>query len=331
MGAVQAQDYAGAKWALSMRARDATDAAIERELDAGRILRTHVLRPTWHFVAPEDIRWMLALTGPRVARIMSYYNAALGLTPAVFRKSRAVIEAALAGGNHLTRAELKERLRRAGIDATGTQRLARLVMQCELDAVICSGPRRGNQFTYALIDERAAPAPPLERDEALGELARRYFRTRSPATAADFAWWSGLTIADARRAIDIVGKPLARREEGGKTYFAWAGSRAIPRGRSAFLLPNYDEYFIGFRDRGAIGQRIRSSSLVTGGSALIAHVAVIDGQLVGGWKRVPGEKGVHVALTLVTKITPAERRRLGAQVKRFGRHVGVPATLYPSA
>src|SRR5687767_15396734 len=170
LGAVQAQDYSGAKWALSQRARDATDADIERELTDGAILRTHVLRPTWHFVAPEDIRWMLALTGPQVSRGMASYNRKLELDETVFRKSHATIRKALTGGKALTRADLKSALEHARIAAHSVQRLAHLMMQAELDAVICSGAMRGKQFTYMLLDERVPPAPDIDRDQALHEL-----------------------------------------------------------------------------------------------------------------------------------------------------------------
>ena len=175
LGAVQAQDYVGA----------ATDASIEMLFADGAFLRTHVLRPTWHFVAPEDIRWMLALTAPRIAASMASYSRRLDLTPDVFRRSNDAIARALEGRRHLTRAELSETLARVGITAA-TQRLGHLMMQAELDAVICSGPRRGKQFTYALLDERVAPAASRDRDESLADLTLRYFKCRGPATAADF-------------------------------------------------------------------------------------------------------------------------------------------------
>src|SRR4051812_26137343 len=198
LGAVQAQDYSGAKWAVGQRTQSATEADVEGALARGAILRTHVLRPTWHFVLPEDIRWMLELTGPRVSAGMRSPN--LGLTSEIFRRSHAVIEKALAVGTHLTRQELAALLSRARID-TSEQRLVRLMMQAEVDGVICSGARRGKQFTYALLDARAPSVPRIDRDEALSRLATIYFTTRGPASAHDFSWWSGLTVGDAKREI----------------------------------------------------------------------------------------------------------------------------------
>ena len=324
LGAVQAQDYAGAKWALAQRTRGATDVEIERELTDGKILRTHVLRPTWHFVAPADIRWMLALTAPRVSAFMAYYNRKLELTPAVFRRSNAAIAKALQGGKHLMRKELGVVLERAKIGPVSGQRLGHLMMQAELDAVVCSGAMRGKQFTYALLDERAPQVPALERDQALLQLTRRYFVARGPASAHDFAWWSGLTIGDVKRGIQIAGDELAPIEIDQKRLWLSASARALPKPKpSAHLLPNYDEYFIGFKDRSAFGQRFKSVKAITGGNALMAHVVVIDGQLVGGWKRTFGKKSVVLAFDLPTRTTPGERRNIAAAAGRFGEFLGL--------
>jgi hypothetical protein len=180
LGAVQAQEYADTKWALALRTRRTTDAAIERALTKGAILRTHVLRPTWHLVAAADIRWMLALTGPRVNARMSPYNRHLELDAGVFRRSQTAIVRALRGGVQLTRQELKAVLQRAGVRADSVQRLAHIVMQAEIDAVVCSGARRGTQSTYALLDERVPPAAARSRDDALAELTDR---RRSPTSS----------------------------------------------------------------------------------------------------------------------------------------------------
>ncbi len=189
LGAVQAQEYGHAKWALGMRLPGATDVDVERAIAEGSILRTHVMRPTWHFVTSADIRWMLELTGPRVHALNAYYYRQQGLDDALFARSNAVLAKALAGGNYLTRPELQAALAGAGIVADGGLRASYLMMRAELDMLICSGPRRGKQFTYALLDERAPAASSLPRDEALAELTRRYFTSHGPATLKDFAWW----------------------------------------------------------------------------------------------------------------------------------------------
>ena len=330
LGAVQAQDYEGAKWALSMRTTGATDAAIEREFESGAILRTHVLRPTWHFVDPTDIRWMLALTGPRVMKTMASYDRKLGLDEKAFRRSNAVLTKALRDAD-LTRTELKAVLEPKvgplGGGTAGVQRTAHLMMRAELEGVICSGPRRGKQFTYALLDRRVQPAALRDRDEALLELTRRYFSTRSPATTQDFSWWSGLAMAEARRGIDLARAELESVSIGDVAYWVHgdAPSRQKP---SAWLLPNYDEFFIGYRDRSAIGARLKSVKAITGGNALIAHVIAIDGQLVGGWRRSPARDSVRLKVQLMTPLTSAEQKRVLAEVRRFGSFVGMPVDLH---
>src|SRR5512139_1912826 len=177
LGAVQSQDFAGAKWAIGLRSDGLTDLDVQRAFDDGAILRTHVLRPTWHFVAPEDIRWMLALTAPRVKAQMAYMDRQLEIDRSLLKKSNALLTRVLQDGKHLTRAELVPAYQQARIPAEG-QRLGHLVMHAELDAILCSGPRKGKQFTYALLEERVPPAGALTRDEAVAALAARYFSTR---------------------------------------------------------------------------------------------------------------------------------------------------------
>ncbi len=325
LGAVQSQDYAGAKWAIGMRAKGLTDADIERAFNAGEILRTHVMRPTWHFVAPEDLQWMQRLTAPRVVAKMAPYNRTLEVTSAVLRKSNTIIERSLAGGRFLSRTQLKAALDRARINTEGTQRLARIVMQAELEGLVCSGPRVGKQFTYALLSERAPLSRDLSGDDALTELTRRYFASRAPATVQDFAWWSGLSIGQCRRGVEALGKELDICVVGDVRYHAPQGF-TLPRAASssAHLLPNYDEYFIGFRDRAAIADRIGSLDLVTGGNALISNVVIVGGQLVGGWKRTQGKGTLEVDLTLIAPLANAERARVDAALAELQRFVAVP-------
>ena len=295
LGAVQAQDYAGAKWALALRMGRATDAGIERAFAEGAILRTHVMRPTWHFVTPADIRWMLALTAPRVKAAMASYDRKLGLDASVFRRSHGVLTSALRGGKQLTRQELKGVLQRAGVVADGVQRLAHLMMRAELDGVICSGARRGRQFTYALLDERVPPSRPLEREEALAELSHRYFCSHGPAQVQDFSWWSGLTMADARAGLALVDAGLAHDRVGAKTYWFSSSMRGSSRpSRAAYLLPLYDEYLIAYKDRSAALGPF-SWERIAGGDSFVAPL-VVGGRVVGGWRSTLEKNRVVVRL-----------------------------------
>lgn len=317
LGAVQAQDYPGAAWALGLRARGLTMAAVDRALAAGEIVRTHVLRPTWHFVAPADLRWMLALTGPRVKALMNTYDARLELDARTYTRARKVFARALEGGKHLTRAELAAALARAKIVAAG-QRLAHLVMDAELAAVVCSGPRRGTQFTYALVDEHVPAVAPLTREAALAALATRYFRSHGPATVHDFSWWSGLTMGEARAAIAL----------------ADVGAALLPvppapdRSKGAhYLLPNYDEFLIAYRHRDAVldPERARNFGVFT--SAEYPHQIVLHGRVAGSWRREVTAKEARLTLRTYAKASKAETKALGAEAARLGAFFGVPAVV----
>jgi hypothetical protein len=326
LGAVQAQDYAFAKWGLAQRTRNATDATVEKELDEGVILRTHVLRPTWHFVLAEDIRWMLALTGPRVKAVLASYDRKLGLDEAVLRRSSAVMTKALQGNNHLTRAELSQAMQNARIRTEGTERLARLVMHAELDGLICSGARREKQHTYALLEERVPRAKALDRDEALFELAKRYFNTRGPATVHDFAWWSGLTKSDARRAVQAVESELEHEIIEGRAHWFPPPTPFKTKSPRAHLLPNYDEYFIGLKDRSAIMSTLRTLE-VKGVGFIGGHILTINGQIFGGWARTLKGQTAIIGLKVYGALADAEHRAIAREVKRFAAFTGLPVEL----
>ena len=307
LGAVQAQEYGHAKWALGLRMHRASDAGIEAAIGDGRILRTHVMRPTWHFVVPDDIRWMLALTAPRVTATIARYNRRLELDASVFRRSQRAIHRALDGGRQLTRQELKAVLQRAGVRTDGVQRLARIVMQAELDAVICSGARRGKQFTYALLDERVPVSRPRHRDEAIAELARRYFTSHGPAQVHDFAWWSGLTIADARAGLASVERDLAQDKVDGRTYWLSSSVRTLTASPTAYLLPLFDEYLIAYKDRRAALDTARWTRNAPRDP--FSAPIVVNGQVVGGWKRLQNGSSISIALT---PFAPLDKRQVAA-------------------
>lgn len=320
-GAVQSQEYPDAKWGIGQRVRGCTDADVEEALQEGRILRTHVLRPTWHFVIPADIRWMLALTAPRINRAMSYYNRILELNDETFARSNAAIRKALKGGKHLMRKELGAALARAGIVASG-QRLGHLVMRAELDAVICSGPRRGKQITYALFEERVPAAKPLGREQALTELTTRYFTSHGPATAQDFSWWSGLTVTDSRKGIELAG--VAEEEIDGKSYRAFPSKSTVRvKEPLVHLLPPYDEYFIAYKDRSALSDPTVMKRRAKQGT-LDRGVVFLNGKIVGGWRRALGKDSVIVATRLMASLNQAETKALRAEVERYARFLVLP-------
>ena len=324
LGAVQAQDYAGAKWAIAQRTTGTTDTDVEREISDGRILRTHILRPTWHFVAATDLRWMLELSAPRIRAAMASYDRKLEIDGDVRRQTRNVLTEMLRGGRHLTRAELAAQLTGAGVRADGTQRLAHLMMHAELDGLICSGARRGKQFTYRLVDECVPPTKYLMRDVALHNLATRYFATRGPATESDFAWWSGLTKADASTAVDSV-ENLQSEVIGGRTYWFIAGAAAGPTGKTiASLIPAYDEYLVSYSDRTAAQRRVKPERVGETFSFLGSYVVLINGQIVGRWKGEIRKGAAMVKIEPLTRLTRAERGGIEEQAERFAAFLGLP-------
>ena len=285
LGAVQAQDYAAAKWSVGQRVGGATDASVERALDDGQALRTHVMRPTWHLVAPEDLRWMQELTAPRVHAANASMRRTLDLDPKTLAKALDVMAEALRDETHLTRAEISVALRDRGIEATG-QRLAYVMMHAELSALVCSGRRRGKQHTYALVEDRAPATPPLERDEAMARLATRYFTSHGPAQVRDFAWWSGMTLADAAAATDLARGLLEERRIGERVFWQAPGSRTPRYARPVVhLLSIFDELTIAYRDRRDLSDERDVERMLTMGAALTS-VIVADGRVVGTWKRV---------------------------------------------
>lgn len=324
--AVQSQDYGSAKWALGLRTPAATDPLIEEAFAAGIILRTHLMRPTWHFVDPSDIRWLLALTVPRVQAANAYMYRKLGLDAASLRRSNAALSRALHARHQMTRDELREALQNAGIATDGELRMGYLMMHAELDGLVCSGPRRGRQHTYTLLDERVPPAKDVARDEALAKLASRYFVSRGPATVNDLAKWSGLTVADARIGLESAQTNLVREVVDGKTYWlsprkAAALAQASP---TAHLLSIYDEFVSGYKDRSAIVSKRNAARLLAMGNAL-SHIIVVDGQVVGTWKpRVVGD-GVVVAASLFERPSRSEDQAINVAASRYGAFLGMSA------
>jgi hypothetical protein len=333
LGAVQAQELAVARWSVARRCRGSvTSAELDRAVDEGRILRTHLFRGTWHFVLPADLRWLMALAGPRMgARMASYYRRN-GLTEAVFARSQAQLRQALAGGRQLTRKEIAAVWARGRV-ATDGLRLRFLLLQAELDLVVCSGARRGQQQTHALVDDLVPPAPPLPEDEALAELARRYFFSHGPATLKDFIWWSGLTAAQARRGLELTeGKALRRLEAGGRT--CWLGEAAARRaapGASVHLLQAYDEYIVGYTESRSVLAVNGLPLAPTGAAPRHANVVTRDGQVIGYWRTAPAGEEALVHVHLARPIDTTTRSALEAELIRYGRFLQLPTRLVVKA
>jgi hypothetical protein len=320
-GAMQAQEYTHAKWAVGIRCAGATDAVIERAIADGEILRTHPMRMTHHFVAPADIRWLLALLGPRMKQRAAPRWKELGLDDKTIGKSQTVIARALEGGKQLTRPELLPIFKSAGVPTEG-QRMPHLLGRAEIDGLICSGARKGKQITFALLEDRVPKQKPLTREASLAELAKRYFTTRGPATLQDFMWWSGITAADAKAAVALADPHVVAESIGGTTY--WLGAKAIAARMpaQAYVLPMYDEYAVAYRDRSAIGSAPAKPKSF-GEATLLTSIVVIGGEVVGTWSRVLG-KQVAIKLSPWRRLAPREQSTVAAACERYAQFVGLP-------
>ncbi|WP_184549882.1 winged helix DNA-binding domain-containing protein [Mucilaginibacter sp. FT3.2] len=317
MVAMQAQDYAGAKWAIGLRMQNANDTLIETAFTEGKILRTHLLRPTWHFVSPDDIRWILALTAPRINTMNAGTYKKFELDAATLSKSNDVFVKALGGNKQLTRAQLTAVLTQNSIP-TDDLRFTLLLMHAELDGIICSGARVGKQFTYALLDDRVPATPALSYDEALSKLAAGYFNTRGPATVHDFANWSGLTVTDAGIGLEHVRRQLISETIEGKTYWMPQHTDVSPQPKKAYLLPAYDEFAIAYKDRAAL---VKPEYREPARHVIFDPVIVIDNQVVGNWKRAIKTNTVDIDLRLYGKLNKSQQTTVQVEANRYRNFV----------
>lgn len=324
-GAVQAQDYLGALWAVGLRMKQAVESGVEQALADRTIVRTWPMRGTLHFIAAEDVRWMLELLTPKVIAGSARRHAELGLDEVTFARSREVFARALQGGAQFTRAEMGAALEAAGIATVG-QRLYHILWRLGQDGLICFGVRQGKQQTFVLLDEWLPATRHLARDEALAELARRYMTSHGPATDRDFAWWTGLTLGDARTGLELVRSGLVQQEIDGQTF--WQASSAMATTgdalTAAWLLPAYDEYTVGYTDRSALLDA-DGEKYVKAGHSILLPAVVVGGKVVGTWRRTAGKRGVVVELNLFTPLSTDDRQLVEAAAERYGAFLGLSA------
>lgn len=317
LGAVQAQDYAMAKWAIGLRLPGGTNQAVEAAINTGTLIRTHILRPTWHFVAASDIRWLLALTAPHLKKIVASMNRKLELDEALFLKVFPLLEKALAGGRELTRQELMTLLNQAGI-RTDSLRAAHIMIQAELEGLVCNGAKREKQFTYALFDEKIPPATQnFSRAEALAALANRYFTSHGPATLPDFAWWSGLTLTDARLGLAGIKALLSSETIAGQTYwFTHLTEQPGSRPESLHVLPAFDEFMVSYQDRTASLALANARAAITG-NGIFKPIVVVNGNVVGTWKPLVKKDKLTLALSLFNLSTELNQELLTLATKKY--------------
>lgn len=316
-GAVQGQEYAQTKWGLGLRLPHLSDNDIENELNKGKILRTHLLRPTWHFVSAKDIRWLLKLTAPRVHQANAYMYRQLELDHKVFNRCNDILVATLQDGNQLTRDDINETFKKHKIIAKG-HRLSYIMMNAELEGIICSGARQGNQFTYALLDKKVKHKKSFDKNDAIAKLTTLYFNSRSPATVRDFSTWSGLTVTDCKNGIAMI-KPVLKKEVIGQQeyFFNPEMTQSDSQFEKIHLLPIYDEFIMGYKDRNAI------MTLKNTASFRYDCMIVFGGQVIGTWKRTFSKNAIDMVFDFFKPLNKLQSRAFDEAVNRFSQFMNL--------
>lgn len=324
LGAVQAQDYLASLWAVGLRLPNATEADIERAIADREIIRTWPMRGTIHYIAPEDARWMLEFLTPRViARSAGRYRA-LELDDHVFSHSRRVLEKALQGGKPLTRGAIYKLLEAEGI-VTAESRGLHILGHWAQKGLICFGPRAAKQPTFVLLEKWVPKPRSLGREEALAELARRYFSSHGPATLQDFAWWSGLTVADAKVGLELVSSGFAHATLDGVTYWFIETTGGISE-TAPQLLPFFDEFLVAYKDRSAVLEPSHTPKVNAGGG-LLNPTVVLNGRVVGTWKRTFKKDTVFISLNLFMPLSKAQTQAAHVAAERYGGFVRMMAVV----
>ncbi|TGD59671.1 winged helix DNA-binding domain-containing protein [Flavobacterium humi] len=328
MGVMQAQDYAMSKWALGTRLSGSTDLSVEEAIDKGEIIRTHLLRPTWHLASCDDIYWLLELSSPQIKSNMRPRLKELELSEAVLSKSNAIIEKALAGHHHLTREEIASLLNDAGI-ATNDNRLSHILVYAEMEGIVCSGATKGKKQTYALLPERVQQTKKFTKEESLAKLAQTYFSSHGPATLQDFIWWSGLPIKDARAALEMVKSGLMSETIDSDTFY-FLQHVPMPKGNtpSLYLLPAFDEFLISYKNRTA-SLLLENHKKTISNNGIFYPIIVLNGKVAGLWKRTIKKESVIIETDLFQSENRGIDELFHEKLEAFGSFLNKKAEYKP--
>lgn len=325
MGGLQGQDYAGAKWSIGLRLSQVTKSDVEQAIDAGHIIRTWPMRGTLFFVAAEDARWMLALTSPKNLSGSLRRRQQLELDDKTLARSHAVFMRELQGGKHLTRDEIYRVLESSGISTAG-QRGYHILWNAALHGIICFAATRDKEQTIALLDEWVAPVKTKTRDEALAELVLRYFTSHGPATLQDFIWWSGLNAGEARAGFEAVKSQLISETVDTKIYCMSPDMQEPDGLEKTFVLPGFDEYLLGYKDRSAVLDAHHAEKICPGGNGVFASTIILDGRVAGTWKRSVKKSSMAIVAVPFTELNKQQRLAFNRAAERYATYMGMPAT-----
>lgn len=322
MLALQAQDFPGACWALGLRSANAVEADVLAALAAGSIVRSWPMRGTLHFTPAEDLGWMLSLTSERLLRGAASRRATLGLEEATLTRSREVVLQTLSGGLRRTRGQMMELFEEHGISTQG-QRGYHLLWHLAQSGTLCFGPLEGSEQTFVLLDEWVKNPRKLRGEEALREFAVRYFTSHGPATLQDFAWWSSLTMKEARQGVAAAGKLLASLEVEGITYLLSPEALEAPDVPPVVLaLPGFDELLLGYQERSAVLPEAYAQRIVPGGNGMFLSSLLVGGRIAGLWKRTQRARHLLVEVIPFESFSKKEQGAVTQAIERYGVFTG---------
>jgi hypothetical protein len=322
MLAMQAQDYAGALWSIGLRTRSATRTGVEAAHESGAFVRSWPMRGTLHFVAADDLPWMLSLTGERMVRSTAPRHRQLELDQAQFDRAESIARERMADGATVSRSELFATWEQNGLPTTGQRGVHMLAQLAQTSVIVLVG-----QYEWALLEHRV-PSPRMpERAEALREFALRYVTAHGPATERDFAWWSSLTLTDARAGIAAARDELDELELEGTRYYLRPGLE--PAARAVRLLPGFDEYLLGYSDRSAPLSGGDTAVIVPGGNGMFLSTVVLNGEVVGSWRRTQRAKKVELAIDPLHEIPSSAAGGMRAAATRYAAFLERPVELIP--
>jgi len=322
-GAMQAQDYHGSKWSVGLRMKSATDSTIEKSIANKEIIRTWALRGTLHFVTPPDIYWIMDLVAPKLIKSLASRYKQMELDSKLISKSNNLLVKAVEGNKALTRAELKEILSKSKIP-THELRLGFILQRAVFDKLMCLGPRRDKEFTFVSLEEWAPKTKAITREEAISLLAKRFYQSHFPATDQDFAWWSGLTINEARSGSEMNKSTLIRESINGIDYWVSENIHEVKSNiPDVFLLPGFDEYMLGYKDRSAIIDNQHVKHVFASGNAIFKNTIVINGKVEGTWSRAIKKNEVIIETYLFPGLKKTYSKELKKEAERFGKFLGM--------
>ncbi|MBS1636777.1 MAG: AlkZ family DNA glycosylase [Bacteroidetes bacterium] len=326
MVAMQAQDYPGVRWSLGLRLPGFTEAEVDKALAARAFIRTWAFRGTLHLVSPEDIYTILPLAADRIKQLYARQFRELGLDDKTLLKIRKLFEKALAAGKQLTRGELAELLESKN-EETRHHRLNFILQRLSLEGVICHAAKRDKEFTFALLQDWVGPGAAMPKEEALGQLAGRYIQSHGPATTADFAWWSGITLGDARRALESAGKDLVKETIGKETYWLMQNMKAPKPSGELYLLPGFDEYFIAYKNRDLILDPANKKPVMGAGNGILSSTIVHESRIIGTWKRSLIKQQVQIEIKPFDALSKTQHQKIKEKLKQYETFMQIPVLL----